>query len=300
MKENKFLILLLLLIITCLVGCGDKVIEDPVITVDKAYIEGETDFVITVDLKGNLFQAIIGNNISSSDYTFSNNKLTLKSSYLNQLMPGNYTFIFKTKHKEASFIVKIEKKATVNPELSFPSGQNVFTIGNDSKLTAILKLYDAKIISVYINNEVQSVASYQLNGDKLVIKTEALNELLPKDNNELKIATTSGTVKTYFVINDQPTIKDKTDFIKLPGENIVGEDFTGLAVNTVGDLSYAYSLKSGNGILTDHDNGTFSYTPAVISPGEVIITFTVTDSYGLSVRKDIVLTYKPVNPYIYD
>jgi hypothetical protein len=294
MKKSFTILLLLLLAMVAFTGCYEEIIiEDPVITVDGKFVQGSEDFVIDVYLKGNEFVGILGNNITADDYLFNNTTLTIRSTYLNSLSAGEHSFTFKTKEKEISFIVEIELSASA-PEIRFEN--NIYNLGVDRSLKATVDLNNSDLVAVMINSVILGVDSYTLLENELIIKSEALDELNPSAENELKVTTEFGHAVANFVINDVPIIKDKEDFIKLPGEEITKQDFKALVVDTVGSLNYQYTLKSGDGVLNDNLDGSFNYTPNTILPNEVIITFTVTDSYNQTTSKDIILTYKTVNP----
>lgn len=100
-----------------------------------------------------------------------------------------------------------------------------------------------------------------------------------------------------------PVIADKTDFVKLPGETVTAESFKSLVTSAANSLTYSYALKqedADKGTLTDKHDGTFDFVPSGVYAGEVRIEFTVTDNHEQSASKTIALTYKAVNPVIYD
>ena len=123
------------------------------------------------------------------------------------------------------------------------------------------------------------------------------NDEVVYDTTRVVTVPTEGT--TVSVEKLELSIKDKNDFVKMPGEKINNENFTSLAQNVKGNATYTFVKKSGLGELTDNGNGTFNFDPQVAFGGEVVITFTVTDDYQ-TVSKDITLTYKTVNPEIFD
>ena len=297
MRVRNILLILFILVLG-LAGCGEKIVENPVINVDGSYAIGGGDFAIAVDLKGGEFVSVEGGGISSEDYIFAGETLTLKSSYLDRLDPGYHTFVFKTNLKETEFTVRVEKVATVAPEISFPAGKNYYTEGIDSGLSAEITPRDAKLERVEINGAVLDNSEYSYASGVLTVGSGAFAGFNPGLENELKVVTPAGSATAGFVINDKPVIAGKEDFIKLPGENIFGENFAVLVSDEIGDLTIKISLKSGDGVLTDHGDGTFDYAPAGIGAGEAVITLAVTDSYQARAEKDITLIYKTVNPIL--
>ena len=165
-------------------------------------------------------------------------------------------------------------------------------------LTVTLYTFDCAITEITIDAAIVPEARYTYDGLELVISGEYLSTFDGKENYTLTVNTEGGSDKVTFAINDTPTISDKTDFIKYPGEKIVGENFTKLVHNKVGSLSVTYSLKEGSGTLKDNGNGTFDYTPSDIFSGQAIITVLAVDEYGAFAEKDVTLIYKTVAPTI--
>ncbi len=304
MKKYLILVLCLVLVVFVAIGCNATI---PVIQEPNIALEGlgeiTQDLAIDIDLKGNIFKEVSGNGITDNDYTFEDNVLTIKSSFLNQLANGSYEFSFVTEKASVKFTIEINRQSEPQlqkPTIQFSEGADVFTLAFDEYLIAEVELFEQDIIEIAINERAISSSEYTIADGALRISHLALQDLSVAVDNTVKVTTAAGSESAVFVTNDVPVIADKEDFIKLPGESVANNSFSNLVIDSLGTLIYKYSLKSGEGILVDHKNGKFSYTPNTVNAGEAVITFTVTDSYGATATKDITLVYKSVNPSAID
>jgi len=186
------------------------------------------------------------------------------------------------------------------PVVYFPEGNNVFNQGQAEGLTVVVALNGASLQAVVLDSVPVATEDYTYDGEYLLLSATLLDSLTISYSHALAITSEGGEETAYFIINDVPVIADKTDFIKYPGEAIVDEDFRGLVTNQLGTLAYTITTKVAYESFTDNHDGTFSFTPVSIYAGTVSFTFTATDEYGATASRDITLTYKTVNPYIYD
>ena len=181
------------------------------------------------------------------------------------------------------------------PYVTLDDGNEVYSQGD---FTVNVLTFGQAISEITIGAAIVPQTRYVLEGDILTIAEEYMRTFEAKEDYVFKLTTNGGSDSFVFTVNDVPTIEDKTNFIKYPGEIVRGENFTTLVKNKVGSVNVSYSLKEGNGTLTDNGNGTFDYEPADIFRGEALITVTATDSYGLIAQRDIALIYKTVDPII--
>ncbi len=223
--------------------------------------------------------------------------LSIHSSFLDSLPEGSNDFSLRA--GEFGILLSINVTVDRTPLLTLVS-DDWHTVGEASDLVATLDLIGLTDFSVSINQTVLDSADYTFLAGELRILAMVLDLLPARLDNVLKVSSTGGDAELTFIINDVPVLLDKTDFIKLPGETVVEEDYRFRVDHEIGTLTYEYALLEGNGVFTDHENGRFSFVPNAIFAGTVTFVMTVTDSYGASAEKTYSLVYKTVNPVIYD
>ena len=186
------------------------------------------------------------------------------------------------------------------PILSISDNNKIYSSGD---MRVSLLTLGQTIEEITINAAIVPIQRYSYDGETLTISGEYLKTFEGKENYRLKVTTTGGSAEAYFTINDRPVITLKTDFIKYPGESIVGESFKSYVSNKIGKLTYSYELAKGyegKGALTDNLNGTFNFTPSGVFYGDIGIVFSAVDEYGAFASEEFTLTYKRIDPVIYD
>ncbi len=277
---------------------------NPAAIADQEFdLDDPADVVFAVDLHGGestpfsvLFADLSGHGITAADYILddSTGTVTIRSAFLSGLEPGIYEFLLQSTCGERSFAVIVR----ANPAVTVRE-DGVYTIGSDIGIRVDVDLKGADFEAIYRGEILIDAADYAFDGTLLTLNPGALAILTP-GLYEYRLVSASGYASFSIFINDVPVIAAKTDFIKMPGETVTNESFAYLVTDSVGTCTYRYELASGGGTLIDHGDGTFDYAPASTFAGEVVITFTVTDSYGAEAVRDITLTYKTVDPVIYD
>lgn len=265
----------------------------PEITVPGAY-DGEGDFSLPVNLHGLAFLGVTGNGIGSGDYSLSGGTLVLKVAYLAGLEDGDHVFHLFAGEADVPFTVTVERAYA--PLLGFESGTAFFTQGVSESLSATLDLRGETLVSVEVDGVIIESTAYVFAEGHLVLSASVFATLAVGEGHQLSVTTSGGTAQAAFAVNDIPAIADKPDFIKYPGESVLGEDFRVLVTNQVGTLTYEITLVSGDGALTDHGNGTFDFVPATHLWGEAEIRITATDAYGASAARTVTLVFKRVDP----
>jgi hypothetical protein len=152
----------------------------------------ENEITFSIDLKGGTFSEITGNGITSSDYTFSDNSLTIQLSYLNTLEVGSYTFTFTTNDGDVTFTIQIVD-GVVHPTISFVSG-NFFSLGDNSDLELTIDLKGSLFVGVQRSGVSLSSSNYTLTGNALSIKASYLNQLSTVGAYQFKLISSTGFV----------------------------------------------------------------------------------------------------------
>ncbi|MDD3957890.1 MAG: hypothetical protein PHO96_03305, partial [Candidatus Izemoplasmatales bacterium] len=266
----------------------------------ETYVMDSGDLVLAIGWHDYVFSGMTGHEITTADYAMHMAGLTLSGSYLTGLGIGTYHFSIVTDH--GTYPLEIEVVYITpyqEPVLFFPLGSNVYTMGLSLGLTAHIDLDGAPLLSVSINQDVINPAFYQHDGSSLELIPEALAALSYSPAHRLQITTEAGSAQALFIVNDIPTIQEKSDFIKYPGEAIIEEDWTDLVSNQIGTLSFRYETEA-EGTFTDHLNGRFSFVPASTYYGSETISLIVEDQYGAQAQRMITLTYKQIDPLILD
>ncbi|MDD5293867.1 MAG: hypothetical protein PHW40_06110, partial [Candidatus Izemoplasmatales bacterium] len=246
----------------------------------ETYVMASGDLVLAIGWHDYVFSGMTGHEITTADYAMHMAGLTLSGSYLTGLGIGTYHFSIVTDH--GTYPLEIEVVYITpyqEPVLFFPLGSNVYTMGLSLGLTAHIDLDGAPLLSVSINQDVINPAFYQHDGSSLELIPEALAALSYSPAHSLQITTEAGSAQALFIVNDIPTIQEKSDFIKYPGEAIIEEDWTDLVSNQIGTLTFRYETEA-EGTFTDHLNGRFSFVPASTYYGSETISLIVEDQYG--------------------
>ncbi|MCK7484312.1 MAG: hypothetical protein MZU97_01215 [Bacillus subtilis] len=246
------------------------------------------------------FVSLTGNGILTTDYVYQANpsRLMISADYLNQLALGDHAFLVTSTAGERAFTIRILD----HPTLSLQNPSNVVNAGEWIPLVYTVDFKGSAPIGLFVlgqplNSELYVIASEP---EPTLTLSSQLLALLPVGSSTLRLQTAAGIRDFIVVVNDVPLITPKLDFIKLPGEAVVNEDFRGLVQNAVGTLTYQINLKTGSGTFTDHQNGRFSFTQEAVRSEVLVLTLSVVDQYGLAASRDIELTYKTVNPIVYD
>ncbi|MFA5005886.1 MAG: cadherin-like domain-containing protein [Candidatus Izemoplasmatales bacterium] len=277
---------------------------DPSPIPDQAFdLDAPADVTFAVDKNGAepvVFACdlviVTGHGIDPYDYVLDDefDTVTIKADYLSTLAFGTYEFLLTTTAGERAFSVAVSAHPTAEIV-----GTGILLKGDTADLPIDVDPKGGTLVSVAIDGTPVNASFYAFDGTRLTLAGAETGTYAPGEKTVL-ITLSSGTVAVGFVLNDVPVIAAKDDFIKLPGESVLAEDFRGLVTDAVGDLGYAFSLVSGAGALTDRGDGTFDFVPDSVYAGAVEIAFTVTDTYGASAERTIVLLYKTVNPFVYD
>ena len=186
------------------------------------------------------------------------------------------------------------------PMLSIGEENAIYSSGD---LKASLITFGRDVTEITIAAAIVPENRYSYDGETLTISGEYLATFDKAGKFRLRVVTTDGRADAYFTINDVPVLKEKTDFIKYPGESVKGESFKKYVSDEFGKLSYRYSLAAkyaDKGVLSDKGDGTFDFTPNGVYYGEVGIVFDVSDEYGAAASAEFTLVYKRIDPVIYD
>ncbi|MBO4573011.1 MAG: cadherin-like domain-containing protein [Clostridia bacterium] len=299
---------------SCNVVLNFKRIDPVVIDADKTFEKGDAEDLrykvhtygteSNTDLYFEMTDILYGTeSIGSENYVLKpdgNKKyFALTADYLSGLDLGTYTYTLTTTAGSAEFSVTVtEPEPDYTPVLEI---ENAVYVSGDYAVS--LTTFDKGIIEVAIDSTVLSEGDYVYADDTLTIYGEYLSAFADKANYKLKVTTSGGSAEAYFSINDAPVVTPKTNFVKLPGENIKDESFASYVSNSIGELTLTYELDNASadkGTLTDKGNGKFDFTPSGVYYGNVTIIFTATDEYGAFDSCEVILTYKRVDPVIID
>jgi hypothetical protein len=269
----------------------------PTMASETTYVMGETDLVLMVQWNDNSFESISGHAIVAANYAFDDHSIVIDYEFLNSLGQGTYVFSLKAGVYDVNFTIEVIQLTA--PTLAYVS-DGIHNRGDETPLLFTLDLGTEQDFTLTINGTLLSSINYQYMDQTLTLLVDYLDTLPYHDYNVIVVTTLVGSDELSFITNDYPTLSEKIDFIKYPGESVINENFTNLITNQIGSLTYAYALNSGEGLFTDHEDGTFSFIPNGTYNGIVSLTMTVTDEYFASISKTYELIYKTVNPIIFD
>jgi hypothetical protein len=269
----------------------------PNVASSATFEEGQSDLTIAVVWNDHTPRSLDGNGIGVSDYRFESDQIVILAAFLETLSTGTYRFVLSANGHLVEFdvIVKKDDVPRILDQAPF-----VHTVGDDTVWTSELDLRGFSTFDVYIGSTKLEPSQYLYEEQTLTIPSVTLDLMTPSATQRIRIVTTGGEAEQTFVLNDAVVIADKNDFIKLPGETIVNENFGLLITNQIGIVTVAYEWLGDKGLFTDHGDGRFSYDPQGVFAGDQSIRMSVTDAYGSTAERTFVLTYKTVNPFVYD
>lgn len=267
----------------------------PLIQTTNDYETTNQDLIVPITWNGYDFVSLTGQAIQSANFEVLTGGVSISHRFLNQLASGDYSFTIRIGAFDLSFTIQVTQ--TLIPQILTPEG---FVYQEDSiaSLEIDINIRGIEKVEFFLNNAgIEPL--WNPTTQKVTLSASVLSTLA-FGSHTLKVKTVGGEASYAFIVNDKITLLPKTDFIKFPGEVVVNENFHPYIVNQVGQTTVEFILESGEGGLVDHGNGTFDFTPNAVYAGVVLITMKVQDEYAQVAEKTYELTYKTVNPIIYD